>query len=295
MHLERAQTPPDYAQFCSDISETAYGIAKRFVVFRQWIDDYKNQHHRAKINVLDYGCGTGEHLTVPLGKAGDTILGIDPHEPSVIAARESNTLPNVTFSNDSLENLQTRKERFEVVICSEVLEHTRNPQEILNCLSRLLKDGGILIVSVPNGYGCFEHLRRLERALDPFGVNRVAEWIKSGARSVKAQVARDRCVREDVLDTDLSQASGTMNMESGHVQFFRLQQLRSLFTAAGLEEVEARGRTVVCGPYVDFWLWHLPFRNAVYRLNNRLADWFPLTWSSDWMFLLIKRPTSSCF
>jgi 2-polyprenyl-3-methyl-5-hydroxy-6-metoxy-1,4-benzoquinol methylase len=295
MHLTEARTPADNAQLCCDFSETAYGIVKRAVVFRQWIDEYKVRHHREKINILDYGCGTGEHLTVPLGRGGDEVWGVDPHEPSVIAAKGSNTLPNVRFSAEPLESLRSRKETVDVVICSEVLEHTTDPGDVLKRLAVLLKDEGRLIISVPNGYGCFEHLRRLERALDPFGVNRVAERFKAGARFVKTWVKREPPLQGDPSGKVLSQAGGTMNMESGHVQFFRLQQMRSLFAAAGLEVVEERGRTLVCGPYVDFWLWHLPFRNALYRLNNRLADWCPLTWSSDWMFLLIKRPTCSFF
>ena len=49
------------------------------------------------------------------------------------------------------------------MICSEVLEHLNHPEKALNLINRVLKENGLFIVTVPNGYGpyslIFDHFR----------------------------------------------------------------------------------------------------------------------------------------
>jgi SAM-dependent methyltransferase len=42
---------------------------------------------------------------------------------------------------------------FDIVICTQVLEHVKEPQEVINELFRALKIGGILCLSAPQGWG----------------------------------------------------------------------------------------------------------------------------------------------
>lgn len=48
-----------------------------------------------------------------------------------------------------IENIAVADESFDVVLCSEVLEHLPNPVSALNELHRLLKQGGIIIITAP--------------------------------------------------------------------------------------------------------------------------------------------------
>jgi 2-polyprenyl-3-methyl-5-hydroxy-6-metoxy-1,4-benzoquinol methylase len=41
-------------------------------------------------------------------------------------------------------------EQFDVVVCSEVIEHLENPREVFRNLNKLLVNGGTLIVTMPN-------------------------------------------------------------------------------------------------------------------------------------------------
>ena len=57
---------------------------------------------------------------------------------------------NINFSN------VFPKKKFDVIICSEVLEHLEDPTIILKKLNKSLYTDGILLGSVPNGYGLTE-------------------------------------------------------------------------------------------------------------------------------------------
>lgn len=62
-------------------------------------------------------------------------------------------LPNVQFELMDAESLCIDRQLFDVIICSEVLEHLHHPEILLSQLYRLLKKDGILIITVPNGRG----------------------------------------------------------------------------------------------------------------------------------------------
>lgn len=276
----RAMPQEREARMC-DFSETSYGIVKRFQVFSKWIEDFKRREGRQTASILDYGCGTGFTLTCPLGQGGDRILGIDPHPPSVDIAVEQNLYDNVRYAVGDLNDLLEQNERFDVIICSEVLEHLQEPGAYLEGFNKLLKMPGILIVSVPNGYGPFEQLKRLERWLGCFRITPALLRLARSARSFIGRLWRrlGGAYREPVV--------GTLNVESPHVNFFRLSELQAMCRRTGFTVTEVRGRTFLCGRFVDIWLNRWPFQYLL-PLNNALGDWLPLRFCSDWMLLLSR-------
>jgi 2-polyprenyl-3-methyl-5-hydroxy-6-metoxy-1,4-benzoquinol methylase len=102
--------------------------------------------------ILDVGCGNGV-ISRHLGKLGYVVLGIDVSEKTIETARSLTTLPNVTFQTKSAEELVASGEKYDAVICSEVLEHLKNPGSLLDVLYKTLGKNGKLIVTVPNGKG----------------------------------------------------------------------------------------------------------------------------------------------
>jgi ubiquinone biosynthesis O-methyltransferase len=102
--------------------------------------------------ILDVGCGNGV-ISRHLGKLGYTVLGIDVSEKTIETARSLTTLPNVNFQTKSAEQLVASGEKYDAVICSEVLEHLNDPGSLLDVLYQTLADNGKLIVTVPNGKG----------------------------------------------------------------------------------------------------------------------------------------------
>lgn len=102
--------------------------------------------------ILDVGCGNGV-ISRHLGKLGFNVLGIDVSEKTIETARSLTTSPNVKFMTKSAEELVASGERYDAVICSEVLEHLHDPGSLLHVLYQSLAENGKLIVTVPNGKG----------------------------------------------------------------------------------------------------------------------------------------------
>lgn len=103
--------------------------------------------------VADFGCGTGELVSF-LGSKFPHLkfLGLDTSEAAVRIAKTN--FPKYEFTLlDQAGNgsFQMLKSEFDVVVCSEVLEHLDEPNRALILISHLLSASGKLIVTVPAG------------------------------------------------------------------------------------------------------------------------------------------------
>lgn len=117
-----------------------------------FISDAVSLKSKTAARVLDVGCGNGV-ISRHLGRLGFNVLGIDISDQTIAKARELNTLPNVRFDVLSAEQLVAQGDTFDVIVCSEVLEHLQHPSSLLEVLYQSLKEDGILVVTVPNGTG----------------------------------------------------------------------------------------------------------------------------------------------
>ena len=271
-------------------SETSYGIVKRLQTIESWMAAVAERMEKTSLSILDYGCGTGDHVTYPLACRGHRVLGVDFHEASIEEASRRYRLPNLSFQTSEMDELVEQKRHFDLVVCSEVLEHVHEPLQFLNTIGLVLRPGGSLIITTPNGYGSFEWLTSLQQALDRAGVHglvrRVAHLClgKNAAEGTMPGVARG----EPVVPS-----AGFLNMDSTHVQFFRVSQLETMFAQSGFMILERRARTLFCGPYADLLFRLAPCEHLLCRANNRLADVLPFAWAADWMFLLERREASA--
>jgi SAM-dependent methyltransferase len=258
--------------------ETPYGIVKRLRAVERWASRVCRWRGKDTLSILDYGCGTGDHVTYPLARLGHHVLGV--HVQSIDEANRRYRLSNLAFRVMNIDELVREGTKYDLVICSEVLEHVHEPLAFLRQIRKMVDNKGGLIVTTPNGYGAFEWLSALERLLDRMGMNRM---LRKAIRAVR------RCADDGTSDGDLSDRDssvGFLNMDSKHVQFFGLARLESLFSSGGFRIADRQARTVLCGPYVDNLFHLMPFRERLYRLNSEAADRLPMTWAADWMYLL---------
>ena len=47
-------------------------------------------------------------------------------------------------------------EKFDIVVLSDILEHLEHSENLLNEVKNILSPHGIILISIPNGYGPFE-------------------------------------------------------------------------------------------------------------------------------------------
>jgi len=104
----------------------------------------------SKGRVLDIGCGTGQNLILT-SKNIDSGIGIDIAEDRLKIARkiaELNNLKNISFENKSaLDDFES--ESFDWIICTEVIEHIKEDDVLLDNMTKLLKTNGKLIITTP--------------------------------------------------------------------------------------------------------------------------------------------------
>lgn len=115
---------------------------------------------------LDAGCGSGV-LTRELVQFGATGVAVDG-SPGMIAAAivdAGNKAAPFEYNLANIENLAENDAAFDGVLCSSVVEYLARPEHALSEFFRVLKPGGTLLVSVPNGYSLVRVTQKLVRRL----------------------------------------------------------------------------------------------------------------------------------
>lgn len=98
--------------------------------------------------VLDVGCGAGA-LAKKVAEKGNVIDGITISERELSIAKPHLREGWIWDLENGLPS-QLEEESYDYVICSHVLEHIAYPEKLLSDINRVLKDGGALIVALPN-------------------------------------------------------------------------------------------------------------------------------------------------
>src|SRR5882724_5707160 len=96
--------------------------------------------------VLEIGCGAGNILAQV---SGARRFGIDLAESLLAKAARRLAKRGILVQGDA-EHLPFRDRAWERVYCSEVLEHIPSPAAALAEMRRIIADGGVAVVSVPN-------------------------------------------------------------------------------------------------------------------------------------------------
>lgn len=117
--------------------------------------------------LLDAGCGGGI-ISTSYAMMGGWIVGVDIGsgfiEKSKSKSKKLGLNNKAKFLVGDITNLSfLRDNTFDVVLCSEVLEHLLKPYKALREFKRVLKTGGILILTTPNPLKMSKDIRRTLR------------------------------------------------------------------------------------------------------------------------------------
>jgi SAM-dependent methyltransferase len=243
-------------------SETPNGALKRCAFIADLL-----RENRPK-NVLDVGCGTGALLTTLLAaRFPDTqFTGVDSDATTIGFAQTSNTHANLEFVvTDELPEYR----RFDMIIASEVIEHVEEPIAFLIELRRHLRPNGVLVLTMPNGYGPYELTAIIESLLHVSGILPALYWIS------------DRLRRRDSRQIGFADTLA----HSPHINWFSHRRIRSVMCASGFEIERYVPRVFLCG----LGLQQLLRTEQLRRWNARIADRLPAMLNSGWMFVASKE------
>ena len=99
--------------------------------------------------VLDVGCGCGNFID-KIKESTDFCVGIDAAIAQVNYANAKFKNEKTAFVEASADSIPYPDEHFDLIFCSELIEHLLNPEEVIKEMKRLLKASGELIMTTPN-------------------------------------------------------------------------------------------------------------------------------------------------
>lgn len=113
--------------------------------------------------VLDVGCGGG-FFTYEIARRCKVSIGIDWNMNSSLsfAMRKQ---PKVAYVKGDVQNLPFASEKFDKILLSSVLQMVEDDRKLLNECYWVLKEEGMLILSVPVEYIHFKRLNQLKPQL----------------------------------------------------------------------------------------------------------------------------------
>ncbi len=114
-------------------------------------------------SILDVGCGEGFTLDrLQREKIGKTYEGIDSSDDAIELGK--NLYLGLKFKKGDIYDLPYKANSFDLVICTEVLEHLDNPRKALRELLRV--SNRYILLSVPNEpFFTFQRIARFQNIL----------------------------------------------------------------------------------------------------------------------------------
>src|SRR6185437_6953248 len=148
------------------------------------------------LRVLDIGCGAGL-LCEPFARLGAQVIGVDPSPSNIAAARlhADRGHLSIDYRCTTVEEMDVR-ERFDVVLAMEVVEHVSDVGLFVKRCASMLKPGGLMVVSTLNrNWKSF--------ALAIVGAEYVLRWLPRGTHQWDKFVTPDELAKY-LLDNRLA-------------------------------------------------------------------------------------------
>ncbi len=126
-----------------------------FDLLESWFGHSKKE--KSLIKILDLGCGSGL-ITKEIKKLGYQVRGLDFSQKAVNKATAGGIDARVC---DLDEKIDGQNEEFNVVWAGDIIEHVFDPIGLLKEARRVLKNNGIIIMSIPSDVGLVTRIKIL--------------------------------------------------------------------------------------------------------------------------------------
>jgi SAM-dependent methyltransferase len=133
-YAEEISLQKDPLQYLSNKESTYYPV-------------YKYLTGKKNLKILEIGCSYG-YLTFAMNKAGHNAVGIDiSHEAIEFALSH---FGNSYQRSDIEDFIKITKEKFDLIVATEVVEHFSNPLLFFDQVKKLLNKNGSILLTTPN-------------------------------------------------------------------------------------------------------------------------------------------------
>jgi len=147
------------------------------------------------LRVLDVGCGGGL-ICEPMARLGAEIVGVDASPEAIAAARlhAEDAGLKIDYRAATAETLAAEGETFDAVLALEIVEHVADPQVFIDACARMVRPGGLLVLSTLN-----RTVRSYAMAI--LGAEYILGWLPKGSHDWS------RFLTPDELDRMLTAAN----------------------------------------------------------------------------------------
>ena len=120
---------------------------QKYLINNFYADVFKILKPLKPLKILDIGCGEGFTLKkLEEKKIGKTLTGIDNSLSAIKTGKK--IYPHLDLQKGDVYNLEFTDNEFDIVICTEVLEHLKDPKAAIQEIKRVTKK--YILFSVPN-------------------------------------------------------------------------------------------------------------------------------------------------
>ena len=128
-------------------------INDRNITYRVILSELNSSLKIYNYNILDYGCGVGT-LVLYYASKNNSVIGVDVSDSAIRLANESKAILGLenkcTFYTLKESKKYLSNKKYNLIICSEVIEHVNNDTKLIKYFNKLIKKNGFLFITTPS-------------------------------------------------------------------------------------------------------------------------------------------------
>lgn len=137
-----------YSRFPTKRTYEHKNFLVRFIEEKRVNNVLKFSEIKNEDRVIEIGCEAGYLLKRLL--IAREIVGLDIARNALLDAHKNVNADKVKFVCADASHVPFENNYFDKVICSQTLEHLNNPKEVISEMYRIVKQQGVVVISVPN-------------------------------------------------------------------------------------------------------------------------------------------------